>query len=149
MSQNSVASSPGTLDRPDVSSSGVTPASADGALQAWVRDHLTRTLRSLRLMALAAWRGVGELYNSDGLTHAASIAYYALLSLFPFLLLALSILGGAAMPGSEESKVLNFVFRYFPFRDFTESLITDEILHALGLLVFRVLIPLVGRSLST
>ena len=37
----------------------------------------------LRLIGLATWRGVGELYNSDGLTHAASVAYYALISLFP------------------------------------------------------------------
>ena len=43
----------------------------------------------MRLIGLAAWRGVGELYNSEGLTHAASIAYYALLSLFPIMLLAL------------------------------------------------------------
>ena len=44
-----------------------------------------------RLIALAAWRGVAELYNSEGLTHAASIAYYALLSLFPLMLLGLSV----------------------------------------------------------
>ena len=56
-------------------------------------DVARRARRSLRLMSLAAWRGVGELYNSDGLTHAASIAYYALLSFFPFLLLVLSVLG--------------------------------------------------------
>ena len=40
----------------------------------------------VRLIGLAAWRGVGELYNSEGLTHAASVAYYALISLFPLLL---------------------------------------------------------------
>lgn len=114
MSQNSVASSPGTLDRPDVSSSGVTPASADAALQGWLRDRLTRTLRSLRLMSLAAWRGVWELYNSDGLTHAASIAYYALLSLFPFLLLVLSILGMVTADETDRDAVVRFVFRYFP-----------------------------------
>ena len=41
----------------------------------------------------AAWRGLVELVNSNDLTHAASIAYYALLSLFPFLLLVISLLG--------------------------------------------------------
>jgi membrane protein len=77
-------------------------------------DHSTRTLRSLRLMALAAWRGVGEFYNSDGLTHAASIAYYALLSLFPFLLLVLSILGMLTADEADRDAVVRFVFRYFP-----------------------------------
>jgi membrane protein len=65
-------------------------------------------------MGLAAWRGVGELYNSDGLTHAASIAYYALLSLFPFLLLVLSILGSVTADPASRDAVVGFVFRYFP-----------------------------------
>jgi membrane protein len=37
-------------------------------------------------------RGVIEFYNSSNLTFAASIAYYSLLSMFPFVLLVLSIL---------------------------------------------------------
>ena len=65
-------------------------------------------------MALSAWRGVGELYNSDGLTHAASIAYYALLSLFPFLLLMLSLLGTVTADPSDRDAVVGFVFHYFP-----------------------------------
>jgi membrane protein len=65
-------------------------------------------------MGLAAWRGVGELYNSEGLTHAASIAYYALLSLFPFLLLVLSILGSVTADQADRDAVVRFVFRYFP-----------------------------------
>ena len=65
-------------------------------------------------MGLAAWRGVGELYNSEGLTHAASIAYYALLSLFPFLLLVLSILGTLTADAADRDAVVRFVFRYFP-----------------------------------
>ncbi len=68
----------------------------------------------LRLVALSAWRGVGELYNSDGLTHAASIAYYALLSLFPFLLLMLSLLGSVTADPSDRDAVVGFVFHYFP-----------------------------------
>jgi NitT/TauT family transport system permease protein len=43
--------------------------------------------------ARAAWRGVGELYRSEGLTHAASIAFYALLSILPFFLLLFSVIG--------------------------------------------------------
>ena len=87
---------------------------AGGALQESLADYGTRTLRSLRLMSLAAWRGVGELYNSDGLTHAASIAYYALLSLFPFLLLVLSVLGMLTADEADRDAVVRFVFRYFP-----------------------------------
>lgn len=68
----------------------------------------------LRLIGLAAWRGVWELYNSEGLTHAASIAYYALLSLFPFFLLALAILGEVTSDPAERDAVVRFVFRYFP-----------------------------------
>ena len=65
-------------------------------------------------MGLAAWRGVGELYNSEGLTHAAAVAYYALLSLFPFLLLVLSILGSVTADPGDRDAVVRFVFRYFP-----------------------------------
>ena len=73
-----------------------------------------RFVAVLRLILLAAWRGVGELYNSEGLTHAASIAYYALLSLFPFLLLILSILGSVTADAADRDAVVQFVFRYFP-----------------------------------
>ena len=68
----------------------------------------------LRLIGLASWRGIGELYNSEGLTHAASIAYYALLSLFPIVLLALSILSNATSDEAARDAVVRFVFRYFP-----------------------------------
>lgn len=68
----------------------------------------------VRLVLLAAWRGVSELYNSDGLTHAASIAYYALLSFFPIMLLALSVLGEMTSDAAERDTVVRFIFRYFP-----------------------------------
>jgi membrane protein len=67
-----------------------------------------------RLIALAAWRGVGELYDSDGLTHAASIAYYALLSLFPLMLLGIFVLGEMTSDAADRDAVVRFVFRYFP-----------------------------------
>lgn len=75
---------------------------------------MTRLLRGARLIGLAAWRGVGELYNSDGLTHAASIAYYALLSLFPFLLLVFSIVGMVTADQADRDAVVQFFLRYFP-----------------------------------
>jgi len=45
---------------------------------------VNRLRAELRWTAQAAWRGLAELVTSNDLTHAASIAYYALLSLFPF-----------------------------------------------------------------
>ena len=74
-----------------------------------------RRLRAeLRFSGLAAWRALVELVNSNDLTHAASIAYYALLSLFPFLLLMISILGSVTADEADRMAVLTFVFRYFP-----------------------------------
>ncbi len=57
---------------------------------------------------------MAELYDSEGLTHAASIAYYALLSLFPILLLAIFILGDLTSDTADRDAVVRFVFRYFP-----------------------------------
>lgn len=68
----------------------------------------------LRFSGLAAWRGLVRLVSGNDLTHAAAIAYYALLSLFPFLLLVISMLGSIAADDSDRLAVLAFVFRYFP-----------------------------------
>ena len=68
----------------------------------------------MRLVARAAWRGVGELYGSEGLTHAASIAFYALLSIFPFFLLLFSVIGSLTADPAARDAVINFIFRYFP-----------------------------------
>jgi membrane protein len=77
--------------------------------------RILRRLRAeLRFSGLAAWRGLVELVNSNDLTHAASIAYYALLSFFPFLLLVISLLGSVTADEKDRIAVLTFVFRYFP-----------------------------------
>ena len=68
----------------------------------------------LLLTGLSAWRGFLGFYHSDDLTYAASISYYALLSLFPFFLLALAILGGATADEGKRTAVMLFVLRYFP-----------------------------------
>ena len=68
----------------------------------------------LAFSGLAAWRGLVRLINSSDLTHAAAIAYYALLSLFPFLLLVISMLGSITADEADRLTVLTFVFRYFP-----------------------------------
>ena len=75
---------------------------------------LARVRVEIRLTAQAIWRGVTGIYHSDDLTFASSIAYYALLSLFPFFLLAFSIVAQVTSSGSDRDAVLRFVFRYFP-----------------------------------
>jgi membrane protein len=71
-------------------------------------------LETWRITRLSAWRGVVEMYEADDLTYAASIAYYALLSLFPFALIAISILGSVTADDAARQKVLLFALRYFP-----------------------------------
>jgi membrane protein len=66
------------------------------------------------LAGLSAWHGLQGFYQSDNLTYAASIAYYALLSLFPFFLLAFVILGNATASIDKRNAVLGFVLQYFP-----------------------------------
>jgi membrane protein len=68
----------------------------------------------VRLTGLSFWRGFEGFYNSDDLTYAASIAYYALLSLFPFFLLAFALLGRSTADVNNRNEVLTFVLRYFP-----------------------------------
>jgi membrane protein len=81
-----------------------------------------RASGEIRLTALAIWRGLVGIYNSNDLTYASSIAYYALLSLFPFFLLAFAILGSVTANASDRSAILGFVFRYFPRQfDFVTS----------------------------
>ena len=78
-------------------------------------ERFLRRLRAeVRLLGVAAWRALVELVNSNDATHAASIAYYALLSFFPFLLLIFSLLGSITEDDNDRIAVLTFVFRYFP-----------------------------------
>jgi YihY family inner membrane protein len=79
-----------------------------------VRRALARARAEVRLTALAMWRGLTGVYNSDDLTFASSIAYYALLSLFPFFLLLFSIVASITSSDADRDTVLGFVFRYFP-----------------------------------
>ena len=88
------------------------------------RGHLLRWLYALglrfrrigRLTRQAAWKAVGGLISDQDLTHAAAIAYYALLSLFPFLLLVISVLATVTADDDARAATLNFVLRYFPTR---------------------------------
>jgi membrane protein len=80
----------------------------------FVQRALQRIRGEARLTGLAIWRGVTGVYSSDDLTFAASIAYYALLSLFPFFLLIFAVLAGLTSDEAHRAAVLNFVLRYFP-----------------------------------
>lgn len=99
------------------------PSSGPPRRKAPLGDGLVRRQRllrrvgtELRYSGLAAWRALVQLLNSQDLTHAASIAYYALLSLFPFLLLVISLLGSLTSNVQQRDAVLAFVFQYFPTR---------------------------------
>ena len=65
-------------------------------------------------VALASWRAFVRFINSDNLTYASSISFYALLSLFPLFLLLFSILGTATADEASRLAVFDFVLRYFP-----------------------------------
>lgn len=80
----------------------------------WLGTIGRRARAVLRLTGVSAWRGFLGFYNRDDLTYAASISYYALLSLFPFFLLALAILGRATADDAKRTKVMMFALRYFP-----------------------------------
>ena len=79
-----------------------------------LRRLASRIRVEARLTGLAIWRGSTGLYNSDDLTFASSIAYYALLSLFPFFLLAFSALASIATTDADRIAIFNFVLTYFP-----------------------------------
>ncbi len=77
--------------------------------------RIRRTVQRLPgLMGRAAWHGFVCFYRGDDLTFASSVAFYALLSLFPFLLLSLSILGRVSADDHDRAAILGFVLQYFP-----------------------------------
>ena len=78
------------------------------------RDITAELLETWRITRESAKRAVIEMYEADDLTYAASIAYYALLSLFPFALIAVSILGSVTSDDLTRQRVLLFALRYFP-----------------------------------
>ncbi len=77
---------------------------------------VARVRRALRLAWRATGRGVVEYYNSNNLTFASSIAYYALLSLFPFVLVVLSVLSRLALKAGSPTNetLLHMVERALP-----------------------------------
>jgi len=107
------------------------PLSARRPLGRRLALHATR---EVRLSAVAAAAAFKELLFSNDLTHAAAIAYYALLSLFPFLLLLVSLFGSLAADDEARAEVLSFIFRYFPTRfDFLVRQLDSFREHPVGL----------------
>jgi membrane protein len=93
-----------------------------------------------RLTALSAWAGVEGFFRDDDLTYAASIAYYGLVSLFPFSLLAFAIFGHVTANPAARDAVLSFVLRYFPTQfDFIGQQLDAFSSHATSLDVFGTL----------
>jgi membrane protein len=85
--------------------------------------------RTLRLAGRAAVRGALDFYNSNNLTFASSIAYYSLLSFFPFVLISLDLLGRFAVMHGDEP-FLHLVQLVLPSRlDFVVAQ-TDELSRA-------------------
>lgn len=69
----------------------------------------------MRLGGRSMVRGVVEFYHSSNLTFASSIAYYALLSFFPFVLLVFTILGRvAAGHAGDDRAALSLIERALP-----------------------------------
>jgi membrane protein len=60
------------------------------------------------------WQGAVGFYHSNNLTHASSIAYFSLLSFFPFLMLVASLLGMATANDDDRARALGVVLEYFP-----------------------------------
>jgi membrane protein len=58
-----------------------------------VPPGISSASRTLRLAGRAIVRGALDFHGSNNLTFASSIAYYSLLSFFPFVLIALDVLG--------------------------------------------------------
>jgi membrane protein len=84
-------------------------------MTARIRRTASARLQSLaRTAARALWDGAVGFYQGGDLTYASSIAYFALLSLFPTLLLLMSVLGLVTASDADREAVLRFVLRYFP-----------------------------------
>jgi membrane protein len=82
----------------------------------WIVTAYSEVRQTIVLSGYALWRAAVGIANSDDLTHAASIGYYSLLSLFPFLLLAISVLGAMTADEGAREATLAFLLQYFPTR---------------------------------
>ena len=75
---------------------------------------MTLFRRWLVLTGAAARQALFRLFRSEDLTYASSIAYYALVSLFPLLLFAVSVLGRFTDSEAERAAVTELVLQFLP-----------------------------------
>ncbi len=68
------------------------------------------------LVGRAAWRAFIRLLNGAHLTYASSVAYCALLSLFPVFLLAFAAFGVVVASEANRAAIVGFFLQYFPAR---------------------------------
>jgi membrane protein len=103
-----------------------------------IRDTVVLALR-------AAWQGVVDFSRSNNLTFAASIAYYTLLSLFPFLFLVLSLVSRFAVGSAGDSgePLIQIIVQALPRRfEFLTSRVQDLAAAPLNLSVATTLVSL-------
>ena len=112
------------------------PAASHASRPGVLYRLLLKARRELRHSAIAAASSLRDLLFTNDLTHAAAIAYYSLLSLFPFLLLLVSVFGSLAADDDARAEVLSFIFKYFPTRfDFLVQQLDAFRQHPVGLSV--------------
>ena len=93
-----------------------------------------RLHRDARCGVQASWLALRRLGQSDDLTFASSIAYYALLSLFPLLLLLFAFLGRLSGDPAHRAALIELVLQYFPQRvDFITTQLDEAQGVSLGL----------------
>jgi len=73
-------------------------------------------LAGSRLVGRAAWQGLRRFFGGDDLVRASSIAFFGLLSLFPFLLLALGIVGSISAIDAGRDTVVAIIQDYLPLK---------------------------------
>lgn len=90
------------------------PITADRRAVRTARHVALRTATLIEDAGRAAVKGAARFYNSNDLTYASSVAFFALLSLFPCVMLMLALLGSATASEADRTRVVEFLFRYFP-----------------------------------
>ena len=75
---------------------------------------VTAVRREIRWELHALGLAAKRFFSGDHLTFASSIAYYALVSMFPFLLLAFAVLGAVTASAEDRNVVVGFLLESFP-----------------------------------
>ena len=111
------------------------PGGVARRLRTGLGSHRSGVVRDGRHAGRAAWLALRRLGQSDDLTFASSIAYYALLSLFPLLLLLFSFLGRFTTDPAARTALMDLVLQYFPQRvDFVAAQLDEVQGASVGLL---------------